>query len=800
MSEVDELRQHNQLLQDRLSRLYEASLRIGESLDLDTVLREVMESACALTGASHGGIVTMDGAGQLQDFVTSGLTPAEHKEFLEVPQGPGLWEYLHQVPQPLRLPDLAAHVIPLGFPDHPLLQQTFLAAPIRHRDVQLGNFFLAGKESGLEFTSADEELLVLFASQAGAAIANARKHRDEQRARSDLEALIETSPVGVVVFDARSGRVASLNRESQRIVGDLGIPGRSAEELLEVLRVRRADGREILLEDTPVADWLREATTVRAEEVVLQVPDGRQVTVLVNATAIRAEDGAVESLVVTMQDMTPLEELERLRAEFLGLVSHELQAPLVSIKGCATTALGATTGRDPAQTQLFFRLIDEQADHMQALIADLLDAARIEMGTLSVAPEPVGVEVMVDQARKTFLGGGRRNPVRIDLPPDLPRVLADRQRIVQVLVNLLTNAARHSPEASAIRVAAACEGMHVAVSVADEGRGIPADRLSHLFRKFAGGGEDREGGVGAGLGLSICKGLVEAHGGRIRAESETEGLGTRFTFTMPVAEEAGDGPAGNSPSRRRKPAQARVLVVDDDPQALEYVRRILQEAGYDALVTGDPEEVAGLLETCEPDLVLLDLLLPGTGGIELMERLPALGERPVIFLSVYDRDETIARALDLGAADYVVKPFSPTELVARIRAALRRAGEPVPYRAGDLAILAEERRVTLAGRPVELTATEYDLLTTLAAKAGRVSTHEDLLRRVWRERNKGDTRVVHAFVRRPAAQAGRRRRQPEVHFLRAARRLPHAQTGQWLRAYPSRAGKGWRGRSPIRVC
>ena len=757
MSEIDELRQDNRALRDRLSKLSEASLRSSESLDVNTVLGEVVESARALTGAGSGGIATMDGSGQLEDFVTSGLAPGEHQRFLDLPDGPQLWEYLRQVPQPLRLRDLGAHLASLGFPGEIAAGRTFLGAPIRHRDVHVGNFFLADKEGGQEFTSEDEEILALFALAGGAALANARKYRDEQRARSDLEALIDTSPVGVVVFDARGGRVASFNREAQRIVGNLRMPGRSVEDLLQLLRVRRADGAEIALEGFGLAQMLSRATTIRAEEIVLEVPDGRRVTALVNATAIRAEDGAVESLVVTLQDLTPREELERLRAEFLGMVSHELQAPLVSIKGCAATALGDPAALDPSQARLFFRIVDEQADHMQALIGDLLDAARIETGTLSVAPEPADVAAMVERARTAFLSGSRRNPVRIDLPPDLPRVLADRQRIVQVLGNLLTNAARHSPESSEIRVAAAREGEHVAVAVADEGRGIPAERLPHLFRKFARSGrEDRQRGVGAGLGLAICKGLVEAHGGRIRAESEGEGLGARFTFTIPLAGEAGAG-AARSPAgeRRGEPGSARVLVVDDDPQMLGYVQRILQEAGYTTLATGDPEEVAGLLETGEPDLVLLDLMLPGTDGIELLRRVPALGDRPVIFLSVYGRDETIARALEAGAADYVVKPFSPAELLARIGAALRRrAGTPGPYRAGDLCIHYEQRAVTLAGRAVELTATEFDLLAELAAHAGQVLKHEDLLRRVWRSRNKGDARVVHTFVRRLRRKLG----------------------------------------------
>ena len=330
-----------------------------------------------------------------------------------------------------------------------------------------------------------------------------------------------------------------------------------------------------------------------------------------------------------------------------------------------------------------------------------------------------------------------------------------------MLVNLLSNAARHSPESSAIRVAAVLEGVHVTVSVADEGRGIPAERLPHLFRRFARSGrEDRGRGVGAGLGLAICKGLVEAHGGRIWAESEGTGLGTRFLFTIPLAEEA-DSIVATSPARtrgRRRRAgrqEPHILVVDDDPQTLGYVRSILKDAGYYPLVTGNPKEVPGLIERHNPDLVLLDLLLPGTDGIELMQELPALVDRPVIFLSAYGRDETIVRALELGAADYVVKPFSPTELVARIRAALRRqAGPGEPYRAVDLAIDYEERRVTLAGRPIRLTATEYDLLAVLSANRGRVSTYDQLLRRVWRSRKSSDARLVRAFVKKLRRKLG----------------------------------------------
>ena len=197
-------------------------------------------------------------------------------------------------------------------------------------------------------------------------------------------------------------------------------------------------------------------------------------------------------------------------------------------------------------------------------------------------------------------------------------------------------------------------------------------------------------------------------------------------------------------------------MVDDDSQMLRYARDALTEAGYAPILTGDPEEVADLVRMHEPSLVLLDLLLPGGDGIALMERVPELADLPVIFVSAYGRDETIARAFDAGAADYIVKPFSPAELAARVRAALRRRAGPEPFVLGELTIRYDQRRVTVAGQPVHLTPIEYELLRVLSASAGRVLTHESLLRQAWSRRSRGsnDPKLVRAVVKRLRRKLG----------------------------------------------
>ena len=457
MENTKELRREIETLRERLSRLTEASLRINQDLDFDAVLQGVLDSACSLSRARYGVLTLLDEGGQAADYLSSGMTAAEAQRLWELPGGLKLFEHLSSIPEPLRLRDLIAHIRSLGLPE-PVLPAgagspaAFLTAPIHHGEERVGSFFLAGTESDRTFSAEDEEALVIFAGQAALVIANARRFRDERRARDKLETLINTSPIGVVVFDAKAGIASSFNREAKRIAAGLQASGLSPEQVLEVVTYRRADGEEIVLSEFPLAQALSSGETVRLEEIVLQVPDGGRVKVLVNATPIFSDEGEVETFVVTLQDMAPLEEIERLRAEFMEMVIHELRTPLTSIKGSATTLLEESSSLDPTEVRQFLRIISDQSDHMRGLLTDLLDMARIETGTLPVSPQPSETASLVDEARVLFADTGYRHGIQIDVAPDLPQVMADRRRIVDVLSNLLANAAHHSSELSTIRV------------------------------------------------------------------------------------------------------------------------------------------------------------------------------------------------------------------------------------------------------------------------------------------------------------------------------------------------------------
>lgn len=272
MQRPEEMARENAALRERLSRLSQATLGINESLDFDCVLQQVVDNARALTEAHYGIFITVVGTSEPEGFLTAGISPEDHELLREMPGRRELFSHFLQLPGALRLDDVASYASAEGLPDFNLLPVgPFLSAPIRQSGESIGCIHLARDRDGDEFSREDEETLVMFAAQAALAlvIANARRHREERRARADLEALVDMSPVGVLVFDALTGLLEMANGETRRIGGARQLSEDRALNVLSNLSVRRPSGIEISLSALALALVMSGGQRLRGEEMVV---------------------------------------------------------------------------------------------------------------------------------------------------------------------------------------------------------------------------------------------------------------------------------------------------------------------------------------------------------------------------------------------------------------------------------------------------------------------------------------------------------------------------------------------------
>jgi signal transduction histidine kinase/CheY-like chemotaxis protein len=443
------------------------------------------------------------------------------------------------------------------------------------------------------------------------------------------------------------------------------------------VKLKQPDGSAYPPEQFPLERAIRDGERVWAEEIHVELPDGTVVPMLVNAVPIHSLDDKIAGGILALQDISAFEEVNRLHTEFLGMVSHELKNPLSNIKGAAYVGLKSRMPLDSAEVVEMFEMIHEEAQRMQSIMDDLLDINRIEAGLIPLAPEPESLEEILQEAREVFSRSRRSHHLVINISEDLPLVRVDRHRVLQVLENLLDNASKYSPPSSLISIEVEAESAYVTVQVKDRGWGIPPDKLPLLFNKFV--RLDPERGNTAvpsiGLGLAISRGIVEAHGGRIWASSPGEGQGTTFSFTLPVymGQSVVDDDNKVQDVDADSPGEgATILVVDDEQHAILIVKRLLSEAGYRPVTTTNPFEIAKLIKSESPDLVLLDIRFPQASGFELFRAIRQCSTAPIIFLTASDQEDDTKQASALGAADYITKPYSATELLARIETALRQ--------------------------------------------------------------------------------------------------------------------------------
>jgi signal transduction histidine kinase/DNA-binding NarL/FixJ family response regulator len=360
----------------------------------------------------------------------------------------------------------------------------------------------------------------------------------------------------------------------------------------------------------------------------------------------------------------------RMRDEVLGVVAHDLRNPLMAVSMYAHVL--HETGLTPKQAE-WLDVVLRNAERMNGLIQDLLDVSALEAGRLRVQLAPYAAGPLVAEALQLLEPQARAAGVRLSrVNAAVPPVRADRERVLQVLSNLLGNAVKFTPAGGRVELAVEARGAEVAFTVRDQGPGIAADDLPRVFDRFWQGAGMRRGG--AGLGLAIARGIVDSHGGRIWAES-VPGAGSTFSFTLPVSEALPAAGADSPPVEESAAGgeAVRVLLVDDHPSILRGLRALLRHTrGVE--VAGEAEsadEAVNRAAVLEPDVVLMDLNLPG-GGLDATRRI--LAARPstrVLILTAEPDDGCVRTALQAGARGYLRKSTDPVALLGALRAVHR---------------------------------------------------------------------------------------------------------------------------------
>jgi signal transduction histidine kinase/ActR/RegA family two-component response regulator len=378
-----------------------------------------------------------------------------------------------------------------------------------------------------------------------------------------------------------------------------------------------------------------------------------------------------------------LRRLDELKSEFLAMVSHELRTPLTAIVGYSRLLLrqvhGTLTPKQIEQQEAIFR----SAQRLTDLINELLDVSRLESGRVELSPQPTDARLIADQgiAVVAVAAQAKRIEVVNEIEAGTPAVHADPERMQQVLVNLLSNAVKFTPEGGRVVISAGRHKDQVWIAVHDTGVGIPREELARIWDPFYQVESTlRRRHGGSGLGLTIVRRLVELHGGLVRAESEGENLGSRFTFTLPVATAPVAEPAApaRETSVERILAGRRVLIVEDEPDNQELMRTVVEDLlGGAAVVCGDGERAVFEAVETPPALILLDLMLPSLSGWEVARRLRQNHRTktvPIIAVTALARPQERESALHAGCDGYLSKPFAPDDMARMIAVILARQG------------------------------------------------------------------------------------------------------------------------------
>jgi signal transduction histidine kinase len=522
-----------------------------------------------------------------------------------------------------------------------------------------------------------------------------------------LEATLRGAGYTSITSTMQPQDVCELHRTNRYdlILLDLMMPGMDGFQVMEGLKAIDESGYLPVLVITAQPGHKLRALQAGAKDFVSKPIDLAEVLMRVyNMLEVRLlHRQARQHGHVLQQTVDRLTEAERLKKGFLSTVSHELRTPLTSIRGSLGLLAAGATGALSRDALRLVEIAERNAVRLMALINDILDLDRLETGTIQLHCGPVTAESMVRRALESLPTIEQRHGVAVEADEVSTMIWADADRIVQVLVNLLSNAVKFSASGGVVTIGAALKDESLEFRVTDRGRGVPAAQHLAIFERFhqVEMSDAREKG-GAGLGLAICKAIVEQHGGSIGVES-TAGNGSTFWFRVRTAPEAAEGaiiaptpgqpgrapdarpaprtgrlrePSSVTPSRTISDPIIRVLIIDDDADIRTVTRLSLScVGGMDVIEAASGAEGVRKARRDKPDVILLDMMMPAMDGVEtlaLLRAQPTTATTPVIFLTAEPAAAEVERLTTLGAAGVLLKPFNPDTLSAEVRSLVNR--------------------------------------------------------------------------------------------------------------------------------
>ncbi|KEO81410.1 hypothetical protein EL26_20980 [Tumebacillus flagellatus] len=627
------------------------SAALVNTLDRDTLLRSIIHNVQVIQHADKGAIVLFEKG---FPHASVGISGEQMQRFLK----PGHEGMFTRLEEEGRAFVVTREALPpeKGYHDE-RFELADLYLPIHDSKGKMIAVVVLTR-MGRNFSDADMEQSQALANQIALSIEKLHTYESSERERQLNQEIIDSIREGIQLFDEQ-GNLVQVNETWTSWIGECILERENRE-----VTHRLYDLFEQLVDNSDeLCQFVKEALDGTLDEETrliyqLQHRDSTRV-IQVYFEKIRDAEGQIAATMLVHRDITREYEVDQMKSEFVSTVSHELRTPLSSVLGF--TELMLTKELKPERQQKYLTTIHKEAKRLTQLINDFLDIQRMEAGRQSYEMGDLDLLPLVQEVVETFAVSSPKHELNVEVRALSTRVRGDADKLKQVLMNLIGNAVKYSPEGGVVTVALRTEPKALVVDITDQGLGIPKDALSKLFSKFYRiDNSDRRKIGGTGLGLAICKEIVKAHEGEIKVQSE---LGVGSTFSMYLPREAAEEAAPAKLEAAASSQQPRLFIVEDDDSLALLLQEELRDNGFSVTHLRDGEEAVRQIGEHLPDAVVLDIMLKDSiSGWDVIDRLKAgdaTANIPIFIASALDEREL---GLAKGATDYLTKPYQPSKL------------------------------------------------------------------------------------------------------------------------------------------